>query len=243
MNVLLILTSHSLLGRTGRRTGFWLDTLATPYYILANAGIQTTFASPRGGMPPVDPASECAEHRTASTRRFLDDLEVRDRLGRSSILGALDPCGWDALLYAGGHGAMWDLPGEPASRALLERFAVTGRPIAAIGHGVAALLNVRLPDGEPLLKNRRVTAFSNREESALRLMKVIPYLLEDRLVAGGARYRHAANSVPMAVVDGQLVTGQNPGSAALVAGELLALLERQTEAASQAAVQDRPGSL
>jgi putative intracellular protease/amidase len=224
MRILFVLTSHHLLGTTGKRTGFWLDEFAAPYYVLKDAGAAIAIASPKGGQPPIDPVSELPENQTASTRRLRGDREALGLLAQTAILGEVAPTDFDALFYPGGHGPLWDLPDNTASIALIEACLRAGKPVAAVCHGPAALLNVRVPDGGYLLNHRQVTGFSNVEEAAVGLTRVVPFLLEDRLAAQGALYRKAAQWVPFVVSDGLLVTGQNPASSALAAGELLALL-------------------
>ncbi len=224
VRVLMVLTSHHLLGDTGKRTGFWLEEFAAPYYMLKDGGVAVTLASPKGGHPPVDPASDLPEHQTGSTRRFRADAAASTQLAHTLRLNEMRAGDFDAVFYPGGHGPMWDLPDNAESIALLEAFVRAGKPVGAVCHGPAALLNVRGPDGDFLLRHKRVTGFSNAEETAASLTTVVPFLLEDRLTARGALYHKAANWVPNVQVDGRLVTGQNPSSSAQAAGELLALV-------------------
>ncbi len=226
MNILIVLTSHDRLGDTGRPTGFWLEELAAPYYALTDAGAGVTLASPAGGRPPLDPKSDAPDGQTAATRRFHADPAAQARLAGTARLADVSAGDFDAAFYPGGHGPMWDLPGDPASVALVEAFARAGKPVAAVCHGPAALVNARGPGGEYLVAGKRVTGFSNGEERAVGLAGVVPFLLEDRLKERGGVYSQGADWAPHVQVDGQLVTGQNPASSEPVAAALLALLRR-----------------
>lgn len=223
MKVLVVLTSHDQLGRTGRRTGFWLEEFAAPYYVLKDAGATVTLASPRGGQPPLDPSSDLPEYQTDATRRFRADPAAQGELAHTRVLGPLSANDFDAVFYPGGHGPMWDMPDNEQSIALIEAFVRAGKPVGAVCHAPAALVNVRAPSGEYLLKQRRVTGFSNTEEAAVGLSAVVPFLLEDRLRERGGLYGRAADWAPHVEVDGQLVTGQNPASSAPAAEVLLKL--------------------
>ncbi len=224
MKVLVVLTSHQQLGNTGRRTGFWLEEFAAPYYVLKDGGATITLASPKGGQPPLDPISDLPENQTESTRRFRGDVDAGAQLAHTKVLGELSANDFDAVFYPGGHGPMWDLPDNDESIALIEAFVRAGKPVAAVCHAPVALVNVRAPDGEYLIKHKRVTGFSNTEEEAVGLTAVVPFLLEDRLKARGGLYSKAADWAPHVEVDGQLVTGQNPASSAPAAEVLLKLV-------------------
>jgi putative intracellular protease/amidase len=224
VKILIVLTSHDRLGDTGEPTGFWLEELAAPYYTLMDAGAEVTLCSPKGGQPPLDPKSDRPENQTEMTRRFRADAEAQARLAATSKLADVSAKDFDAVFYPGGHGPMWDLPDNAASIALIEAFAGAGKPVGAVCHGPAALVNVRGRDGEALIRGRRVTGFSNAEEDAVGLARVVPFLLEDRLRERGGLYRSAANWAPYVEVDGRLVTGQNPASSAPAATALLGLL-------------------
>lgn len=221
MHVLIVLTSHDRLGDTGKKTGFWLEELAAPYYVFADAGARITLASPRGGQPPLDPKSDEPENQTDATRRFRADPEATERLARTKRLVDVRAGDFDAVFYPGGHGPMWDLTSDPASIALLEDFVAHGKPIAAVCHAPAALVEVRDPAGQHLVRGRRVTGFTNSEERAVGLDEVVPFLLEDRLRERGASFRNGPDWRPFVEVDGQLITGQNPASSGPAAEALL----------------------
>ena len=224
MNILMVLTSHDALGDTGHKTGFWLEEFAAPYYIFRDAGAVVTLASPKGGQPPVDPKSVAEDAQTADTRRFDADPDAQQALAHTVRLAEVQAGSHDALFYAGGHGPLWDLAEDLDSRRLIEAFSAAGRPLAAVCHGPAVFRHVHGPDGRPLVEGLRVTGFSNSEEAASGLTDVVPFALEDMLKANGGLYEKAADFAPMAVIDGVLVTGQNPASSAVTARGLLGLL-------------------
>lgn len=224
MNILMVLTSHDQLGSTGRKTGFWLEEFAAPYYIFLDAGAAVTVASPKGGQPPLDPKSNVAEGQTMATRRFKEDLQAQSVLANSVKLEGVRAEDFDAIFYPGGHGPMWDMPDNRISIALIEAFVKAGKPVAAVCHAPVALLNVRGKDGEYLVKGKRVAAFTNEEEEAVELTAVVPFLLEDRLKERGAIFQKTDPWKPYVQVDGRLVTGQNPASSEPAAKELLQLL-------------------
>ena len=224
MKVLLVLTSHDQLGNTGTKTGFWLEEFAAPFYVLKDAGAEITLASPKGGQPPLDPKSDLPENQTELTHRFRADASANAQLANTKRLADMSAEDFDAVFYPGGHGPMWDMPDNAASIGLIESFVRAGKPIGAVCHAPAAFTNVRGKDGEYLVKGRRVTGFSNEEETAVHLENVVPFLLEDRLKERGGIYTKAANWAPHVEVDGLLVTGQNPASSAPGAQALLKLL-------------------
>tara|TARA_R110001599_G_scaffold353861_1_gene600681 strand:+ start:12304 stop:12981 length:678 start_codon:yes stop_codon:yes gene_type:complete len=221
MKVLIVLTSHDKLGETGNKTGFWLEEFASPYYRLKDAGAQLTLASPRGGQPPLDPKSNEPDAQTEATHRFDKDPAAQQELAATAKLADMKVEDFDAVFYPGGHGPMWDLYGDADSIALIEGFIAAGKPVAAVCHAPAALLNARTPGGEPVVQGKRVTGFSNSEEAAVGLTAVVPYLLEDRLVASGGVYQQVDDWNPLVVVDGLVITGQNPASSEVVADALL----------------------
>jgi len=221
MKVLIVLTSHDQLGDTGEKTGFWLEEFASPYYRLKDAGISVSLASPQGGKPPLDPKSHQPDFLTDDTRRFDADPAAQKELANTSKLELMKAEDFDAAFYPGGHGPLWDLHADDNSIALIESFIAAGKPVAAVCHAPAVLLNARSPDGEPLLRGKRVTGFSNSEEAAVGLTDVVPYLLEDQLVARGGVYQKVDDWNSLAVVDGLVITGQNPGSSAAVADALI----------------------
>lgn len=224
MKVLIVLTSHDQLGDTGKKTGFWLEEFAAPYYVFKDAGAAITLASPKGGQPPLDPKSDLPENQTQLTQRFRTDATAQAELANTKKLDDVSADGFDAVFYPGGHGPMWDMPDNQVSIALLEAFARAGKPIAAVCHAPVALINVRGEDDEYLVKGKRVTGFANTEEDEVGLTAVVPFLLEDRLKERGGIYSKTTNWTPYVQVDGNLVTGQNPASSGLGAAELLKLL-------------------
>jgi putative intracellular protease/amidase len=224
MNVLMVLTSHSALGDTGKKTGFWLEEFAAPYYVLSDAGAQITLASPMGGQPPLDPSSDAADAQTEDTLRFKGDAAARAALANTVKLSEVDLGAFDAVFYPGGHGPLWDLAEDATSIKLIEFFAGGGKPIAAVCHAPAIFRHTKNPDGMPLVLGRNVTGFANTEETAAGLTDVVPFLVEDMLVANGAIYSKAADWASHVVVDGNLITGQNPASSKAAAQALLALL-------------------
>lgn len=226
MKILIVLTSHDQLGATGEKTGFWLEEFAAPYYRLKDAGAELTLASPAGGQPPLDPKSNAPEFQTGDTRRFENDPEAQAALANTAKLADMRVEDFDAVFYPGGHGPLWDLHNNDDSIVLIEGFMAANKPVAAVCHAPAVLLRARGNDGEPLVRGRHVTGFSNTEEAAVGLTEVVPYLLEDELVARGGSYQKADDWAPRAVVDGLLITGQNPASSAPVADALLEVLAR-----------------
>jgi putative intracellular protease/amidase len=229
MKVLMVLTSHGELGNTGEKTGFWIEEFAAPYYILADAGAEMTLASPKGGQPPVDPKSESADSQTVSTKRFYGDYDLIDKVAHTFKLSEVNEADFDAVFYPGGHGPLWDLAADPISITLIENFYKHNKPVAFVCHAPAALLKVKAPDGEPLVKGKEVTGFSNTEEEAVRLTKVVPFLLEDELKKLGALYSKGADWSSYVKKDGLVITGQNPASSEEVAKMLLALIEKKIQ--------------
>jgi putative intracellular protease/amidase len=224
MKILIVLTSHDQLGDTGKKTGFWLEEFAAPYYVLKDAGAALTLASPKGGQPPLDPKSDLPENQTELTQRFRTDTSAQAELANTKKIADLSADDFDAVFYPGGHGPMWDMPDNATSIALIEAFVKSDKPVGAVCHAPVALVNVRGKDGEYLLKGKRVTGFTNAEEEAVGLSAIVPFLLEDRLKERGSIYSKTANWVPYVQVDGRLVTGQNPASSEPAAEELLKLL-------------------
>jgi len=224
MNMLIVLTSHDQLGNTGKKTGFWLEEFAAPYYVLKDAGVSITLASPKGGQPPLDPKSDLPENQTELTKRFRADTAAQADLAGTTKLADVSADDFDAVFYPGGHGPMWDMPDNATSIALIEAFVKADKPVGAVCHAPAAFVNVRGKDGDYLVKGKRVTGFTNTEEAVVGLDHVVPFLLEDRLKERGGRYSKAADWAPYVVVDGLLVTGQNPASSGLGANALLKLL-------------------
>ena len=225
MNILMVLTSHDALGDTGKKTGFWLEEFAAPYYVLSDAGATITLASPKGGQPPVDPNSDMPEAQTDATRRFKGDAVAQAALAATLRLADLDLNAFDAVFYPGGHGPLWDLAEDADSIHLIEYFAGRNRPIAAVCHAPAIFRHPKRADGRPFVAGRQVTGFTNTEEAAAGLTDVVPFLVQDMLVANGGVYSKGADWASHVVVDGHLVTGQNPASSKAAAVELLKLLD------------------
>jgi putative intracellular protease/amidase len=221
MKILMVLTSHDQLGDTGKKTGFWLEELAAPYYVLKDTGAAITLASPKGGRPPLDPKSDLRENQTESTRRFRADKTAQAQLADTQKLADMSADDFDAIFYPGGHGPMWDMPDNATSIALIEAFVKADKPVGAVCHAPAALINVRDNDGKYLIQGKRVTGFSNAEENIVGLTAFVPFLLEDRLKDRGGVYSKGTNWASYVQVDGKLVTGQNPASSGPAAKALL----------------------
>lgn len=223
MHILMVLTSHDELGNTGRKTGFWLEEFAAPYFTFLDAGAQLTIASPKGGQPPLDPVSDTPEGQTDFTRRFKADAAALAVLANTVRLADVSAADYDAIFYPGGHGPMWDLAEDPISISLIEQMYASGKPVAAVCHAPGVLHRV-LADGEPLVKGKRVTGFTNSEEQAVGLTNVVPFLVEDELKRLGGLYEKAEDWASFVITDGLLVTGQNPASSEHGAVALLNLL-------------------
>jgi putative intracellular protease/amidase len=221
MKILLVLTSHDQLGHTGEKTGFWLEELAAPYYAFVDAGAQVTLASPHGGQPPLDPKSNEPAFQTDTTRRFEVDASAVAALATTRKLVDIDVADFDAVFYPGGHGPLWDLAEDRTSIALIEKTVASGKPIALVCHAPGVLRHVKGADGKPLVNGKAVTGFSNTEEEAVGLTKVVPFLVEDMLKANGGLYSSGADWQSHVAVDGLLITGQNPGSSEATAHALL----------------------
>ncbi|MBB3002910.1 type 1 glutamine amidotransferase domain-containing protein [Paraburkholderia tropica] len=226
MKVLIVLTSHEDLGNTGKKTGFWLEEFAAPYYALRDAGAQLTLASPKGGQPPLDPKSSDPSAQTDATRRFDTDAAAKAELANTQRLADIDASDFDAVFYPGGHGPLWDLAEDPVSIALIEKTLAAGKPVAAVCHAPGVLRHVKGADGKPLVAGKSVAGFSNSEEAAVGLTDVVPFLVEDMLKRNGGRYTKGPDWAPHVAVDGLLITGQNPASSEPVAEALLAALKR-----------------
>ncbi|MFL6708255.1 MAG: type 1 glutamine amidotransferase domain-containing protein [Massilia sp.] len=224
MKILLVLTSHDKLGDTGKPTGFWLEEFTAPYYAFTDAGAQVAVISPKGGQPPIDPKSDDPGNQTDTMTRFKQDPATQKVLANSLKLSSVKADDYDTIFYAGGHGPMWDLSNDKDSIALIEAFYNAGKPVAAVCHGPCVLLKATY-QGQPLVKGKRVTCFTNDEEEAVGLTKVMPFLVEDELKRLGGHFEKVANWEVFTIVDGQLVTGQNPASSGPAARELLKLLK------------------
>src|SRR5215469_4178148 len=231
MKILMILTSHDELGNTGRKTGFWLEEFAAPYFTFLDAGATVTVASPNGGQPPLDPVSDTPEGQIEWTRRFKADPAAQAVLANTRRLAEVRANDYDAVFYPGGHGPMWDLAEDPVSIALIESFYNAGKPVAAVCHAPGVLRHVTYM-GAPIVKGKRVTGFTNGEEEAVQLTKVVPFLVEDELKRLGGLFEKVPNWQPHSIVDGRLITGQNPASSTGAAQALLKLMTQRASSAS-----------
>jgi putative intracellular protease/amidase len=226
MKILMVLTSHDQLGNTGRKTGFWLEEFAAPYFVFRDEGVQLTLASPNGGQPPVDPKSDLPENQTPAMARFKQDKAAQSDLAHTVKLADVKSEDFDTVFYVGGHGPLWDLAENRDSIALLESFYNSGKPIALVCHSPGVLRHVKYK-GEPLVKGKHVTGFTNGEEEEVQLTHVVPFLVEDELLSLGAIFEKVADWQPFSVVDGRLVTGQNPASSTTAAQNLMSVLLRK----------------
>lgn len=224
MKILMVLTSHDRLGDTGRKTGFWLEELAAPYYVFKDAGAEVVLASPKGGRPPLDPKSGEPDAQTDLTRRFEADEDAEALLSNTNRLDGMSHEGFDAVFYPGGHGPLWDLAEDPASIRLIETTIEAGKPVALVCHAPGVLRHATAPDGRPLVEGKAVTGFTNTEEEAVGLTAIVPFLVEDELKRKGGLFSKAGDWAPYVVEDGLLITGQNPASSGPTADRLKAFL-------------------
>ncbi|MEO8001060.1 MAG: type 1 glutamine amidotransferase domain-containing protein [Arenimonas sp.] len=221
MKILMVLTSHDKLGDTGKKTGFWLEEFAAPYYVFKNAGAVIVVASPLGGQPPLDPKSDEPESQTDATKRFKADPLAQAILAETVELASVSADDFDAVFYPGGHGPLWDLAEDANSIALIEKTLAADKYVVAVCHAPGVLRHAKSPDGSSVVKGKKVTGFTNTEEAAVGLSKVVPFLVEDMLVDNGGHYSKAGDWKPYVVVDGLLITGQNPASSEPAAQALL----------------------
>lgn len=226
MKFLMVLTSHSELGNTGKKTGFWIEEFAGPYYLLKEAGAEITISSPKGGQPPIDPKSDEADAQTPATIRFKADSALQELLMHTKKLSDISADDFDGVFFPGGHGPLWDLTNDPYSIALIEAFWKSKKPIAAVCHAPSALLNAKDENGDYILKDKQVTGFTNSEEQAVKLTDIVPFLLEDELIKRGGSYSKKEDWAAYIVTDGLLITGQNPASSEPAAQALLALFTK-----------------
>jgi len=224
MRILMVLTSHDTLGNTGHKTGFWLEEFASPYYVFTDAGVSVTVVSPKGGQPPIDPKSDDRNNQTEAQTRFKADRKALEVLANTLRLDSVSAEDFDTVFYPGGHGPMWDLAEDPHSIKLIESFYDSGKPVAAVCHAPGVLRHVK-HKGEPIVKGKRVAGFTNTEEAEVQLTDVVPFLVEDELKRLGGLYQKTDNWYPFAVVDGRLITGQNPSSSTITAETLLRLMK------------------
>ena len=225
MNILFVLTSHDKLGDTGKKTGFWVEEFANPYYTLLDKGAHITIASPKGGAAPIDPSSDSPDAATEDTERFNKDADAKERIANTKVLADMNPNDFDAVFYPGGHGPLWDLANDATSIALIEKFNSQEKPIGFVCHAPAALKNVKDANGKPLVEGKKVTGFTNSEEAAVGLTEVVPFLVEDMLSENGGIYSKGDDWAAYAIQDGNLITGQNPASSELVAEKILESLK------------------
>ena len=228
MKILMVLTSHDQLGNTGKKTGFWLEEFAAPYYAFKDAGADVTLVSPKGGQPPLDPKSDEPDAQTEATARFKADPAAQAALAHTAKLSdVVDTAAekFDAVFYPGGHGPLWDLAEDPASIRLVEKMAAAGKTVSAVCHAPGVLRHVKGADGSPLVKGKNVTGFTNTEEAAVQLTDIVPFLVQDMLVKNGGHYSQGADWQPHVVTDGKLITGQNPASSAPAALAVLRQLK------------------
>lgn len=225
MKILFVLTSHDQLGDTGKKTGFWVEEFAAPYYALLDKGAEITVATPKGGQAPIDPSSDTEDAQTKDTKRFKEDKEAQEIIANTKVLANVNANDFDAVFYPGGHGPLWDLANDLTSVKLIETFNEQEKPIAFVCHAPAALKRVSGTDGNPLVKGKKVTGFTNSEEEAVQLTEIVPFLVEDMLQENGGIYSKKEDWAAYAVQDGNLITGQNPASSELVAEKLLAALK------------------
>lgn len=221
MKILMVLTSHDELGNTGKKTGFWLEEFAAPYYAFTDAGAEVVLASPAGGQPPLDPKSDLPDFQTELTHRFKADPAAQAALANTVKLDTVDQADFDTVFYPGGHGPLWDLAESETSIKLIESFERAGKPIGFVCHAPGVLRHVKAADGTPLVQGRRVTGFTNSEEAAVELTDVVPFLIEDEFQKLGAAYEKGPDWGPFLVTDGKLITGQNPASSEAVAKALI----------------------
>ncbi|HMK47043.1 MAG TPA: type 1 glutamine amidotransferase domain-containing protein [Methanocella sp.] len=231
MKILMVLTSHDQLGNTGRKTGFWLEEFAAPYFVFRDASVEITLASLKGGRPPIDPKSDLPENQTSAMARFKKDEAAKKALAHTIKLADAKAEDFDTVFYVGGHGPLWDLAESPISIALIESFYNSGKPVALVCHSPGVLRHVKYK-GEPLVKGKRVTGFTNGEEKEVQLTNVVPFLVEDELLSLGAIFEKVRNWQPFSVVDGRLVTGQNPASSTIAAKNLLEVVAAEMKMAA-----------
>jgi putative intracellular protease/amidase len=224
--ILMVLTSHSELGNTGEKTGFWVEEFAAPYYAFLDSGADVTLASPAGGQPPIDPKSELPDFQTPSTDRFNSDEAIQAKLSATRKLTEINASDYDAVFYPGGHGPLWDLTENATSIQLIGQFLQQQKPVAAVCHATAAFLNVNDDSGEPIVKGRAVTGFSNSEEKAVELLNVVPFLLEDELIKKGGNYQKVDDWNVLAIQDGLIISGQNPASSEAAANKVISHLKK-----------------
>jgi putative intracellular protease/amidase len=228
MKILIVLTSHDQLGSTGRKTGFWLEELAAPYYVFKDAGAELVLTSPLGGQPPLDPKSNEPDFQTEATHRFEADAAANAALANTIRLDTINQADYDAVFYPGGHGPLWDLAEDKSSIQLISSVLASHKPVALVCHAPGVLRHIKNADGTPLVKGKKVTGFKNSEEAAVGLLEIVPFLVEDELISKGGQYSSASDWASYVVQDGNLITGQNPASSGEAAKQLLQFLSKRT---------------
>ena len=231
MNILFVLTSHDELGDTGNKTGFWLEEFASPYYTMLDNDVNITVATPKGGKAPIDPSSDTEDTQTEFTKRFKQDERAQEVINNTKKLSDMNADDFDAVFYPGGHGPLWDLANDADSIRLIETFNEQKKPIGVVCHAPGALKNVKKENGEPFVKGRQVTGFTNTEEEAVELKDVVPFLVEDMLKENGGIYSSTEDWGEHIVEDGNLVTGQNPASSQKAAERLYEKMKAETVSA------------
>ena len=222
--ILMVLTSHDKLGDTDHKTGFWVEEFAAPYYVFKDAGFDITLASPLGGQPPIDPTSQLSDFETDATKRYDQDEVVKEELANTVVLSSVNESDYDSVFYPGGHGPLWDLAYNADSIKLIESFLAANKPVGAVCHASAVLLDIKDASGEFVIKGKAVAGFTNSEEDAVQLTDIVPFLVEDELIKRGADYQKVDDFAAFAVQDGLIISGQNPASSELVAEKLVAHL-------------------
>ncbi|WP_180075439.1 type 1 glutamine amidotransferase domain-containing protein [Acinetobacter sp. YH12254] len=225
MKILIVLTSHDTLGDTGKKTGFWLEELAAPYYSFVDAGAELILASPAGGQPPLDPKSNEPDAQTETTQRFEADEVAMQQLANTYKLSEVLNQDFDAVFYPGGHGPLWDLAEDQNSISLIEQTLQANKPVALVCHAPGVLRDVQDAEGRSIVEGKSVTGFSNSEEDGVGLTDIVPFLVEDMLKEKGGQYSKADDWQAYVQEDGLLITGQNPASSAVTAEALLKLLK------------------
>ena len=226
MNILFVITSHDKLGNTGHKTGFWVEEFAAPYSKFRDAGYTITIATPKGDQAPIDPNSEAESAQTEATERYYKDDAVQGLIANTKKLAEMKATDFDAVFYPGGHGPLWDLANDKDSAKLILDFYNTGKPVGAVCHAPGVFKNVKFENGDSFVKGKNVTGFSNTEEEAVQLTKVVPFLVEDELKNLGGHYTKVADWNVHVVEDGLLITGQNPASSEAVAEKMIGLLKK-----------------
>ena len=220
--ILFVVTSHDKKGNTGEATGYFLSEAAHPWAVLHNTGYCIDFVSPQGGNPPVD----AFDLKDSINNRFWNDKQTHEKLTHSLKPSQVNPEDYCAIFYAGGHGAMWDFPDDNGLAKIAATIYEKGGIVSAVCHGPAALVNIRLKDGSYLVKDKRISGFTNEEEALKQLDKVVPFLLETKLIERGGKFEKSSAFTPHVSVDERLITGQNPASATAVGNAILEKLQK-----------------